>query len=413
MTLKSINRYLLCAGILLLPLFGFKEFLYTINLYTPDLSNPLNALSMTSPFIKEIKDLLLFFICLNFAVYYCIGRKTQSIKIPDRLTVLFAVYIIFEAILIFLRTNLLDTLLSIRSFMPLILIVVSYNFINSEDMRSIKKSVILIACLEALLGTIQFIFGKPVFGHSPLGFGTRISGTYFVCQSMGLFFLLGIIFLLADDLNTYLKKILFVLFSFFIILTGSATSIIGLFFAIIIKNYYKSRRLFGKDVIVILLIILMPILLTTIPALSGRGAAIYQDSGYNRLKIFSNLINNTNSVSDLLIGHGLGYGSNFIILASLAGQIEQNEIVKSFSTDSFYTSYISQIGLIGLLLFLTLNLYAWYHSFKQKYMLGIIMIPVFLLTGFTAIFTEHFPINWVYPIVLGYIYKQDNCNTKI
>jgi len=230
---------------------------------------------------------------------------------------------------------------------------------------------------------------------------------------MGLFFLLGIIFLLADDLNTYLKKILFVLFSFFIILTGSATSIIGLFFAIIIKNYYKSRRLFGKDVIVILLIILMPILLTTIPALSGRGAAIYQDSGYNRLKIFSNLINNTNSVSDLLIGHGLGYGSNFIILASLAGQIEQNEIVKSFSTDSFYTSYISQIGLIGLLLFLTLNLYAWYHSFKQKYMLGIIMIPVFLLTGFTAIFTEHFPINWVYPIVLGYIYKQDNCNTKI
>lgn len=407
-TLKSINKFLICFGILLLPLFGFKEYLFTLGLYTPDYSNPLTAMAFTGPYIKGIKDLLLLILCINFLIYICIGTKNRSIKFPNTITMLFFFYIIVQAGAMLAKTNLLITLISIRPFLPLLLVILSYYFIEKEDIQSIRKAVIVMVCVEAFLGAIQFVFGRHHYGASPLGFGARVSGTFFICQSMGMFMLLGNIFLLAEDLKTTKQKRMFAVFSFFILLTGSATSMIGLLVAIIVKNYYKTRRFLGRDVIIAAILILLPLFAVMLPALSGRGEDIYSRSGYTRLKIFTGLFDAPNTFPDILVGHGIGYGSNFTILASLSGQLKSNSVVKAFGTDSFFTSFISQIGIVGLLLFLYVNFSAWKRSFSTKFMLGTIMIPVLLVTGVSAIFTEYFPINWIYPVILGYVFKQYN-----
>ena len=97
---------------------------------------------------------------------------------------------------------------------------------------------------------------------------------------------------------------------------------------------------------------------------------------------------------DLLIGQGLGHGTNLAFnLLPYESVLQEG----AFIPESLYMSLFAQTGVIGSLLFIVMNVKIYLGS-SCRYKT---MIPVLMFTGLTLNLLELFPINWIYMLLLG------------
>lgn len=397
-----LNKFLIYFGIILTPIFGIIEFLFLMGNFG---QVGFTAKFITSPLIKAMKDFVLIFICL---VYFCsFSLRPKMIKIPNILILLFFIFLIINVFLGICYNGFNFTLLSIRIFLPMLLIVISYNLIGFDDMKVIKRVLVYLALFEMVLGVLQILMGRAFYGPSFFGIFSRVSGTFFTPNSLAIFLLVVNSFLLADGLKTVKDKIIFLLLSIGILFTSSGIGIIGLFLGLFIFTLQSMKANINVKVVLFqLFLVIFCTIIISLPLVTGRGEKIGK-SAMDRFYIFTNYFFSQNGIK-LLFGNGVGVGSNTSEMLKWLGDrgvvpLDQDILrEKAFISDSLYTSLLAQVGLMGLMFFLFFTYIVYRKAIVVGYTLGTIFFPVLLVASMASITIELFPVNWIYAIVAGH-----------
>ncbi|HAF96569.1 MAG: hypothetical protein A2X34_08305 [Elusimicrobia bacterium GWC2_51_8] len=381
MSLKRAAQYLIFLGLLLSPLNGFIEYLYTLdlNLY-PILGGKLLWVE------KGIKDgLLLIILALTFAA---LANKAR-IKFNALFFILVS-FILFVFSLSLVQ-NPVFTLIGVRSLLPVLMFLAGSVFLLEKDLDIIAQILTLMVVVLVPFALAQFFFGTTIYGPAFGRFAARIIAVFCMPNSFGFFLLSFIMFsFLYRGMASWF---LFSVAAGLIVLTGSGMSLV----ALVLFGAIVAFRKIKNPCLKILLIALVPPALPfaallayhLIPVITNR-PGIWLSPAI-RLESMTEYFCNS-GLLNLLMGRGFGYGTN-----AAFGLLPQGSELLSFMPESLYMSLFLQIGLIGAFLFIALNVKIYLES-SSKYKT---MIPVFMFTGLTLNLLELFPINWLYMLLLG------------
>jgi hypothetical protein len=195
---------------------------------------------------------------------------------------------------------------------------------------------------------------------------------------------------------------------FFIFLAGSGTGVIAL--SVILISYFllfwKAHPYVKAAVFPVALLI--PILVfANMVLLTGRHDIFKSVQG--RINVFTNLMS-TSSVKDVLIGKGLGIGSNAALSFLKLDPIAVQGAKMLFVADTLLTSVISQTGVLFLLLFVAFNAYLLMRVINGKYQganpIALLAIPCAAVASLGSNVIELYPVNWLLFIVYGLAMKR-------
>lgn len=390
--IKNTILFLIILAILATPLFTFSEFIammqgsYVVNV---EVSSGLD--------IKIIKDLILVIILALSFFYLCLSGKIKIFK-----GVLFFLVIAVGFFLGLLNNGFSFTLISLRIYLPFLLIIVVLNVFHKDDYDKIYRYLIYYLLFFEIIVAFAQIFMGVGGGFSFLGLFKRVLGTFAYSNAFAFFLVLCISILLSNP-ELKCRKIFIVISSFLVFASGSGAGIVlllllyCLFF--LFMEGWIDRRL--KRLIVISSIIFLGMIILFLPIISGRDE-VYSVSGAGRITMFMNSFNKADPLA-IWVGRGLGVGSNATKYLFDKGLIVESSDV--FMSDSLYTALFSQVGLIGLFIWLIFNVYIIYLSFIREYLLGIIFFIIYICYNFSGVAFEVFPINWLFPIIIGQLFS--------
>lgn len=406
---KEIIKYIIFFLLILTPLFGLFEY------FTSLTGEDMSLAHVYSPWwIKGLKDFGLLFIFILFTLGFLM--REIKFKIPQIISFwLFIFTILISFILTATYVSLPISIVGLRVFAPLLFFLVAYNIFDNRDIKTISKILIFIAAIECVLATIQLFFGMPIHGKNFLGLSARPSGTFFVPSSFAIFLCVVIALIISNkEISSKIKALLITLFSIFVILSESGSGIIGLSIIFIIWLLFFTSLNKDFKVAISLIILLIPIFtFLNLPEITGRENIFV--SLEDRKGILLDTLEKM-SYKDILIGKGLGVGTNsaITILESSQIPIEFDKEELTFISDSQYISLISQAGIFSLIFFLMLNIALFVRAFKRrKYdyaQVILILSPLILIFSITVNILEFFPINWIYFISLGIFLRHYNAN---
>jgi hypothetical protein len=397
--IKSL-KWLILIAFLLTPIFGLNEYLFLLGQLG---GGAIVGKIFTSPLLKSLKDLILVF-CLGLGLISCLISKKMIF--PNIIAPLFFSWLLVGFMFSCLQNGAIITLYALRIYLPFLLLLIAYLFYQKQDMEKIAWALTFVGLLEMASGAFQIATGMVYNGFNFFGYNLpRMAGTFLTPNSMAIFLLFVVIMIITKEQKRYFDWLIFVLLSVGVIMTASGIGLIGLCFVLSLYLFQSYRiDLNLRAIFFLLIVFVLAIILLGLPVLTGRAAI--NESASTRREILINSITGK-SAFDLLFGRGLGVGSNTLeILRVSEGQlpVEFNRDALtdiSFVSDSLYVSLFSQIGLLGLLLFLALNYFALRNAIRFQDKLAMLAIPLFLLMGFGSVVIELFPINWLYALVLG------------
>lgn len=395
--IDGIIKKLIYLTILATPLFTINEFIMMLS----GTIWVVSAAEATDYRIKIIKDIALLVIIGLTAIYLFMRKK---IAIPN--IILLLIVVINGLIIGILMNGMNFTVVALRIYLPLLLAFVSINLFKEKDYESLNRIVIWLAVFEIIVCFCELLF----FGGAVQ---KRVIGTFPYPNALAFFMLLVISILLSKNRNIYENMIL--LLSFLtVIVTKSGIGVILIGGQLVIYLLIVNKRINAwlKPLIFIPVVVIMIIVVISLPALLNR-QSLYSRSASARVGVFVEYFKGGN-VIDILFGRGLGVGTNTTKYLASTGTLDVSE--NTFVADSLFTSLLAQIGIFGLLIFIILNLYLIYLSFKYKFTFGILFFPIYLLYNVSGIAFEVFPINWIYPIMIGRvfqlrIYNKIRCHT--
>jgi len=188
------------------------------------------------------------------------------------------------------------------------------------------------------------------------------------------------------------------------ILSGSRAAIVSislvfLFPLFLIKDYFLKLL----AMMLVPLIFLMIFYSSSLEIISGRvGTTISATQGYiqffsgSRVNHWSSVLSdNVNSVSDLVLGWGLGLGSN-----GLAAAFGINAFQGQFISDNQYLSILSGFGLIGLLIYICMLSYTLFFDCSRRKTLFILFVG---FLGLPLNILENFPHNLILLFIWGWL----------
>lgn len=389
----KIIRNLLILVFLLTPLFGFWEYLGYLGYF------PYTRQEVLTPwYVKGLKDFILLIIYGITIITIMVERKI--IKLP---LILFFFYLwVLTLFCISFVDNYIFAIIGLRSIYTLFLVYISFYFLTSKDLDVIFKIMVIVAILVIPLVGIQVLYGIPIYGKILNQFAARPTGVFVQPSSLGIFMVTVLLFLTFSSNFRRLKFVLIPIIGFVVLLTASGTAFFSLVFVLLLILLKVKMNIYLKAAFITItmafLIGFIYFSFSYLPLISGRPDI--WNSPLGRIGVLANYISDM-SLKDLLIGKGFGYGSNsaFTILPTVSYNSDMSRY--AFIPDSLYISLFSQLGLIGLFFFLVFNVSVFLksnHPFR-------ITIPVFLFMGVTVNILEFFPLNWVYPILLGICLK--------
>ena len=287
-----------------------------------------------------------------------------------------------------------------RIFQYLPIFILGYYFSKEypELLDKFSKYLILFVILQSLIGVFQVYYFPPLQGSTI--FGSRASGTFGSANQYGI--LMSTCCLLFFLSSKY--KIPKYLCLFMAILSGSRAAIVSislvfLFPLFLIKDYFLKLL----AMMLVPLIFLMIFYSSSLEIISGRvGTTISATQGY--IKFFSGsrvnhwssvLSDNVNSVSDLVLGWGLGLGSN-----GLAAAFGINAFQGQFISDNQYLSILSGFGLIGLLIYICMLSYTLFFDCSRRKTLFILFVG---FLGLPLNILENFPNNLILLFIWGWL----------
>lgn len=327
-------------------------------------------------------------VVLGIAVVVVLARGTLSLPRPRFLYPLLAV-VVMSLLWMALRAPFI-ALAGFRAFLPMAFLLIAYNFMNRRTIYRLAGVLLVLIVVSVALGVLQIL--------SNSGDVRGTYGVYSIFNFPGAFalFLVGsLTVVLPLRFPRTVKWAVIGIATLGVTLTKSGTGILGL---LLVAGLYLYRRS-EEDTVLAAMALSSPLLLLSLPLLTGRANIFF--SAATRVEILVSRAIEMGPV-ELLIGTGLGSGSNLAVSLTRFGLIPDGELV--FIADSLYLSLLSQIGALGLTLFVLFNLSllagAWNRSDPASRVLSY-LIPLVLLAGVSKVLLEMFPLIWIYWIVIG------------
>jgi hypothetical protein len=385
-SIVSIGIKLLYFSIFLTPIFGLYEYLGYLGVF------PYTRNEVLMPwYYKGTKDILLvlIYICFTSAIFL-----KKKLKNPPIFFLLFFLFLFFEVSLnIIVLEDYFLLLAGIRSLSTLFLAFFSYAFFSDKEIRKLANLIVFIAILMVPLSLIQLLFGSHIYGMLFDTFAARVTATFVQPNSLGVFLVLSVFLVRLFSLRY--KNFLTFIFASIIILTGSGISILAISLMSALFIAKKNINFYLRFVFILPLPLLIYLIYAYLPIITNRPDIFQSQQG--RMEIIKDYFLSNLTLKDIFLGKGFGYGTNTLFtvypdIASYYGIIP----------DSLYVSLFSQIGVIGILFFLFLNGYVYMrskHPLKD-------LILLLLFCGLATNILELFPVNWIYPIMLGFLLKK-------
>lgn len=384
--IQKILLVLILVPVGLTPLFFLDELIGMMNY-----SNAIFHIgSLKTPLVvKAIKDL---FFMLIVMFYLIIIMKRKKIKIFTLLGVLFLVVLIC---LNSFNGNKLSIIAGIRWIFPFIL---GFLLIGSIDKTIVKKISIVLAVLFVLSFILQvyqlFTMGE-FYGHLRFGvFSYRTTGFYIFPTGVGFFIILCFYTNYYFNDRTILRRVVIYLTPIALIMAYSKTAIVCFVLILLIIKYY------GKFRILLVYSILMTLFLLNILFLHNSDAILI--SLLTRAEV---LIKNI-EIAGLLFGK---FGLSTLTYDMMLSHFQLFGIIEdSVASDSFIATLPINLGLFGMLVFIIAYIFILYKSIQYKNIEFTIFLAIYGLFSLTLSFTEVFPMNLLFSVLLAYFLSEIN-----
>jgi O-antigen ligase len=353
-----------------------------------------------------IEDIFIFSSIVFLFLYLVVYKKITKIKI----SFIFSVFLINIIFLVHIyNTDLLfvsfkNYYLLLKPFLLFFIIINSF-----EDNKNVKNVILLLVLagiISASIGLFEYFNNSTILSNVHFFDGqVRVIGPIGGPNTFGNYLMqilpLSLYLLFSAKKNQYLRKIFYfagtLLLIFIVIVTYSR----GALLAMIISLIFYGIILKSKTIIIFILF--SPIILLTMFSESfGHLINAFTTGGSGRIEIYINELNNI--FSNILFGNGFDY--------YLSG-----------SAHNIILQIVSQIGLIGLGLFIIVFIFILLNNYllilknyHTRNHLGISLISSqigFLFHGlFESVLTST-RINWIFGLIFGLIYVLNINNRKI
>lgn len=376
--IKSIMARLILIVIILTPLFSIME---SIGLILGGIVG--NGTALTSPYIKGIKDLVFILLIL-----LSLGDVIKKERIGKKLFIFLS--IIIPCILVpafFYMKILLIFLSGIRWIIPFILAFFLIEKIDEKLLKQISIILFGLFILHFSMQIVQLFFAQGYFGTNSLGLSVRNPGIFFMPSTSASFTIL-VLFFCKFYMSEKLKKKIILLIPISIFLTASGSGI-GILMIIVVIYYLKKRYL---KLIPFILFVMAFVLVFSLNFLTGRDDLMEESFG-TRIDILLDVI-----LSGSLLPQKFGYGTSTGYLIADKYNLEFDMV----STESWYATVIVNLGLINSLFIFLFITKVFFILLKKKDKEKLIFFIIYALFSATTTFTESFPVNILFSVLVGY-----------
>lgn len=262
-------------------------------------------------------------------------------------------------------------------------------------MDVIAKCVAVLIVLELGLAFIELLFGIPLRECSS---SFRTAGTFSLPNSLGVFAVVGLAFYYSYSAEARYFWALVAAVACTVYLSGSGTGMLVLFCFL---AFLALRKVPGprKWQIAGALAVLGALLLAVLPMLTVRPDiynSIFASTG--RVSKLTEAISDFGTL-EILFGRGIGVGTNAANDFFNAGWHIlglENVEMEGYAADSMVTVLMIQLGIVGVLLFYGLLLWAFLRDRQARS-----VYLVFALTSLTLNINELFPVNFLLGLALA------------
>lgn len=276
----------------------------------------------------------------------------------------------------------------------------------ANQLASVARALVVLLAAQVALVLVEFWIGIPL-RYCDLGF--RAAGTLVVANSLGVFAAVAFAFccVFATSRRAIVGAMLCTL-----ALLWSSFSGTGIVCLIGLCAYYLYLRVKQnwRVSLCIASIFVVPLLIWKLPEITQRPelyASVTGEEGRlgNLLKIASQA-----NPAQFVFGHGLGFGSNASITAlkDAPTALPLMSTGEKFAADSTVTVLFIQLGVVGILCFYGLLVWAFLRDKRAR--------PFYLVTGIASlaiIVTELFPVNLLLGLTLAHTLWRSASETPV
>ena len=377
--MNSLIKITIIIGLLITPLLNIGE-VYALLIGTLKGQTILH----TPIYIKSMKDILMIFLILLFAVKFFFKKINISFVILVLLFILIVIINITSSVLIYGNDNFI--IYGLRWIYPLLIFVLGIKLFNEIFLgKSFEKAFILVFLVNFSLQIYQFFRGISWFGVIG-GYSARNPGMFLIPNS-GSFFSIIVLywFMYHSQLNSFVKNFMVFLAVISIVLTLSGTGIPVLAFLVIL--YLSPRKAVALLPIFILILPFMLKFISTI-----RGDEFVEVSGGTRLEIFLETFGKTN-----IFAENFGYFTNVSVLLGGGDAI----------MDSTYASVLGNLGILGLMVVIGILFYLIFMSYLKLDKVKLSFLIIIASFSATTIIFEAYPMNLLLSLIACKIYLGD------
>ncbi len=291
-------------------------------------------------------------------------------------------------------------LAGLRQLSYLILIYVAY-MLRRDSGRvesQLMAAAVIVVVAEFAVALFEMVTFDTAAGTTL--FGGRVHGTFNNPNTLGVTFA-GLMFLLLflSGGGRRRRAGLTALCLLGLFMTGSRTAVVAGLFVLAAFLWSRSRTVEGRGMIVPAALLIVPFLYLGLSALTGREVESTA-LGDPRVEIFLEQIQHR-SVPELLLGRGLGVGTNTLFAL---GRGREDVVPLISILDSTFTALIVQVGFVGLVGFLV----AFAALSTRCGFPGWVLFGLLLIVGVNGNWLEHYPFNLIATTAYGVFWARQD-----
>jgi hypothetical protein len=380
--LRRSVQLLILLALLLTPVFNIGEVVSLLR----GAGGP-GAVGYTPASIKAIKDLLLLLIAFLCTVATLRTGRTSRLAVPF---VVLALYVCAVALLATVADVRLP-MAGLRWALPIFLVFLLIGRVDEALLQRAARVLALLLVVHFAAQLVQLLFMGAFYGVTVFGLAARVPGIFFMPNTAGFFAITCLYFAVCHLPVSRLRRIVYVVAPLSVMLTQSGTALIVLASLALLLALGPRRSLALAPAAPILLLGMLVLL----PWLTGRGGDYVAISGGTRIKIFTDLI-----VDSEFLPSMFGFATNTAVAFSSARPVTTGD--GAIIADSMYASVLGNLGYVGLGALVAVAI-GWGVLLLRERRLDLYAFTlIFALYGFTIILTEAYPMSRLFSVRAAY-----------
>ena len=342
--------------------------------------------------VKDVFGLALLILCLVLLVRRAEVRPSLKEAWPVGLLLAYAATALVASLVLY---EPLVALAGARSFMFIGLALLGLWL--APHMALLAYAVAALLVVQVLLMPFEMLRGVHLHGHFHLlPLAGRLSGTLVAPNTLGVFAVCALAFVHAFAPNRRWLWLVALLALTLVLLSGSGTGIVGfvlfLLLALIERGAADHRRL-----VIIAGGLLLGGLVMVLPEIIGRPRLF--ESLWGRIDGLRMVLSDK-SFWESVFGSGLGVDTNTtgqLVRMLGADSFPRYARLPSGAAESMLTSLLTQLGLVGTLLFYGALAWAALRDYQARIFYAIVVV-----CSLTLQITELFPVNFLFGLALAH-----------